>query len=289
MAEAEEVTAPPVENLGTLLPGDPVIRRPGCFQRFDFLAGTVTVPAMLWCHPESTGALLIAFNGAVRRKKAKNPAEIFQRSTWVHNIDSDVLFLADPTLRSDNQISIGWGQGGAGTYAIPAMAQTAFFVAEHLGVASSERVYFGSSAGGFQALQVAARDIGSRALVNNAQIDWTLYARRNVQAICQTSYHGRSAAEITKAYPDRTSAARAFGEFENVPRTKYLLNAASQNDAAKQLPALVAELGAGTAPAQQRVDVSMYADPARGHNPLPKSRTITEINQMLSEVSAAHE
>ena len=289
MVEAEETTAPPTEELGTLLPGDQLTRRSGRFQRFDVMAGTVPVSALLWSAENSGGTLLIAFNGAVRRKAGKEPSEVFQRSTWVHAIGSDVLFLADPTLRSDNRISIGWGQGQPGAYAIPALAQTAFFVAESLGVASPKRVYYGSSAGGFQALQVAARDAGARTLVNNAQIDWTLYARQNVRAICQTSHQGRSTAEITQAHPDRTSAARAFNEFENVPRTKYLLNAASKNDAAKQLPALVSQLGASSATAQRRVDVSMYTDPAGGHNPLPKSTTIAEINQMLSEQVSAHE
>lgn len=288
MVEAEEVTAPPIDKLGTLLPGDPVTRRPGRFQRFDFLAGKVSVPALLWCRSESTGTVLIAFNGAVRRKRAKNPAEVFQRSTWVHDINSDVLFLADPTLRSDNQISIGWGQGHVGAYAIPAMAQTAFSVAGALGIPSSKRVYFGSSAGGFQALQIAARDIGSRALVNNAQIDWTLYEPQNVETICQNTYEGQEPAVIAQNHPDRTSAARAFSEFENTPRTRYIVNAASDNDADKQLPALVSAVGAGAASAQPRIDISVYVDPAAGHTPLPKSTTITEINTLLSELVPAH-
>lgn len=272
---------PSIDRLGTLLPGDPLSRRPGRFQRFDVLAGTVTVPAMLWSAERPTGTLLIAFNGAVRRKAAKDPSEVFQRSSWVHDIDSDILFIADPTLRFDNEISIGWGQGGPEGYAIPAMAQTAFSAAESLGVGSAQRVYYGSSAGGFQALQVAARDVGSRALVNNAQIDWTLYARQNVQAICQHTYHGQSPEGVAQAYPDRTSVARAFAEFENIPRTRYLLNTASKNDVARQLPALLAGLQKGPTAAHPRVDVSLYADPAGGHNPLAKSTTITEINTIL--------
>lgn len=285
----EPATEPPVDNLGTLLPGDPLTRRSGRFQRFDVIAGTVTVPALLWSAEHPSGKLLIAFNGAVRRTAAKNPSEVFQRRTWVHDIHSDVLFLADPTLRSDNQISIGWGQGRPSGYAIPAMAQTVFSAADSLAVPSTSRMYFGSSAGGFQALQIAARDVGSRALVNNAQIDWTLYARANVQAICQNTYNGQSPEAIAQNYPDRTSVARAFAEFENTPRTRYLLNTSSKNDAARQLPALVAGLQTGPSTAHPRIDVSLYSDPTGGHNPLSKTTTIAEINRMLDDQVAEHE
>lgn len=289
MVETQETTTPPTNNLGTLLPGDRVSRQPGRFQRFDFLPGTVTVPAVLWSSEEPTDTLLIAFNGAVQRKSDKAPSEVFQRKTWVEDIHSDILFIADPTLRSGNEISIGWGQGGPGSYAIPAMAQTAFFIAESLEVPSTKRVYYGSSAGGFQALQIAARDTGARALINNAQIDWTLYMRGSVRSICRNTYDDQTPEEVARLHPDRTSAARAFAEFSNVPRTRYLINAASNNDATRQLPALVAGLKTAPASAKPRVDISVYVDPNGGHSPLSKKTTLMEINRMLDDQVAANE
>lgn len=264
-------------------------RRPGRFQRFDVIAGTVTVSAMLWCGEKATGTLLIAFNGAVARKNEKSPNEVFQRKKWVEDFHSDVLFIADPTLCADNQISIGWGQGTPGGYAIPAMAQTVFAVAESLEVASDKRVYYGSSAGGFQALQVAARDTGSQVLVNNAQIDWTLYMRQSVQAICRHSYSDQSPDEVSRSHPDRTSVPKAFAEFGNVPRTRYLINAASNNDASLQLPALIAGLKTAPASAQPRIDISVYVDPRGGHSPMSKLTTLKEINRMLDEQVVDHE
>lgn len=277
------VPEPPIDRIGTLLPGDPLTRRPGRFQRFDLIAGTVTVSALLWSAEQITGKLLIMFNGAVRRRDEKHPNEVFQRKTWVNDIRSDILFLSDPTLRSDNTVSIGWGQGQPGGYAVPALAQTAFSVAESLNVPSGDRIYFGSSAGGFQALQVGARDIDARVLVNNAQIDWTLYEPQNVRTICQNSYHGKAPSAVAQDHPDRTSVVRAFTEFENIPRTRYLVNAASENDAKHQLPALVDGLRTAPATASPRVDVSFYIDPNGGHAPLPRQATTSEINQMLDE------
>ncbi|WP_181276331.1 hypothetical protein [Brevibacterium oceani] len=273
---------PPFQRLGTLLPGDRIERRPGVFQRFDFRAGTVRVPALLWSRKEATNRLVIAFNGAVRRSPEKDPQEIFQRRTWVDDIDADVLFIADPTLRTDNRISIGWGQGTPGRYAIPAMAQIARFVAECLEIPAAARLYFGTSAGGFQALQAAARDEGSRALVNNPQIDWTLYMEKFVGMIARYSYGDRPTKDIAVDYPDRTSVAHAFASFGHTPRTRCLINAASRNDALAQLPALVDAL-----PAQKGelscFDVSLYSDARAGHNPMPRLATTTAINTILRE------
>ncbi|WP_240372418.1 hypothetical protein [Brevibacterium zhoupengii] len=169
------------------------------------------------------------------------------------------------------------------------MAQAVFAVAESLEVASDKRVYYGSSAGGFQALQVATRDIGSRVLVNNAQIDWTLYMRQSVQAICRHSYPDQSPDEVSRTHPDRTSVPKAFAEFGNVPRTRYLINAASNNDASLQLPALVAGLKTAPASAQPRIDISVYVDPHGGHSPMSKSTTLKEINRMLDEQAVDHD
>ena len=276
------VEAPPLERIGTLLPGERLERRPGVFQRFDFRAGTVSVPAMLWSRSDPSDRLIIAFNGAVRRTEDKDPREVFQRRTWVADIDADVLFLSDPTLAPDNQVSIGWGQGTPGQYTIPAMAQTARFVAESFGIPAGARLYFGSSAGGFQALQAAARDEGSRALVNNPQIDWTLYMPKYVDAISRYSYSGLPPEDITRAHPDRTSAARAFTEFGHLPRTRCFINTASRNDAQAQLPALVDGLPAVSGHRSQ-FDVRLYSDARGGHNPLPRPATIAAINGIVNE------
>ena len=284
MSDAALSEEPPFERMGTLLPGDRIERRPGLFQRFDFHAGTVTVPALLWSRVEPTGRLVIAFNGAVRRTPGKVPQEIFQRRTWVDDFDADVLFISDPTLRTDNQISIGWGQGAPGRFALPAMAQTARFVAECLEVPSAARLYFGTSAGGFQALQTAARDEGSRALVNNPQIDWTKYIPVYVTTIARQIYEGATPEETAENFPDRTSTAHAFAEFGHIPRTRCLLNAASENDALAQLPALVDALPAQSGE-RSCFDVSLYSDVRGGHNPLSKAATAAAVNAIVSEAA----
>lgn len=282
MSEGSMTEESPFDQLGTLLPGDRIERRPGIFQRFNFHVGTVRVSALLWCRHVPVGRLVIAFNGAVRRTPGKDPQEIFQRRTWVNDIEADILFLADPTLQADNRISIGWGQGTPGHYANPALAQTARFVAECLNIPPAARLYFGTSAGGFQALQAAARDEGCRALVNNPQIDWTKYMPTFVNTISRYSYEELPTEDIASDYPDRVSVGHAFAAFAHTPRTRCLINAASKNDALAQLPALVNALPA-QAGERSCFDVSLYSDVRGGHNPLPRLATTTAINDIVKE------
>ena len=50
--------------------------------------------------------MIVLFNGAVDRKKSDLP--VFQRRTWIDDIDANVLILDDPTLQMDDEMSVGW-------------------------------------------------------------------------------------------------------------------------------------------------------------------------------------
>lgn len=269
----------PFVSIGLVLPGAPLNLPPNTYLRLDVLSGNVVVPALIWVNADHRDRLLVAMNGAVTRRSAKKPTEVFQRRTWVEDIDSSVVFLADPTLQSDNTISIGWGQGGPGTYAIPAMAQTAQYIAGLLGVPSERRVYFGSSAGGFQALQLGIRDREAKVLVNNAQFDWTRYEPMNVRSICRHSYAGAAVEKVARAHPGRTSVIEAAREQGAHPHIRYLLNAASPDDSEIQLPAIIGALGReSNLSSGGALDIALYSDPKALHNPISKSRTLAEIN-----------
>lgn len=273
---------------GLVAPGTPLDLPEHTFLRVDVLSGNVVVPALVWVSGEHDDRLLVAMNGAVSRRSAKNPTEIFQRRTWVEQIESSVVFLADPTLQESNTISIGWGQGTYGSYAIPAMAQTAQYLAELLGVPSPRRVYYGSSAGGFQALQLGIRDPEAQVLVNNAQFDWTRYVPANVRSICRHSYGGAAVENVAKDHLGRTSAIEAARESDALPRIRYLLNAASQDDSEIQLRAMVEALGRAPDPAREpSTEVVMYSDPVAQHGPLSRRRTVTEINAAFERCSEA--
>lgn len=289
MTEEDRIGRRSVRNefvsLGVVVPGSRLPTEHGRYFRFDVLVGPVLVPVLLWLNARYSDRLLIASNGAVVRKKGESPADCFQRSSWVESFRSHTLFIADPTLQESNSISIGWGQGSPGAFALPAISQAAQWVADGLGVPSSRRLYFGSSAGGFQAMQLATRDAGSRCIVNNPQIDWTLYKKSFVRSVCDYSYSGMSATEVSAEFPHRTSVVNAFVESGYVPPTKYLVNTASADDLGVHLPELMSHMDKLSAiMAGRRIDVSPYYDVKSGHNPLPKVATLFEVNDTLDDL-----
>lgn len=280
--KTNDQTQPKFTLMGTLLLGSPFTPVPGTFNRFDLLIGTVRVSALLWISQEYPGRLVVATNGAVSRKDEIDPREVFQRRTWVEEFHGTALLISDPTIRPDNHLSIAWGQGSPHGFALPAMAQAAQFVASQLDIPAHRRLYYGSSAGGFQALQLAARDEKSRALVNNPQVDWTMYMPGSVKSICRYSYGTEDSAEVQAQYPDRTHAVKAFAETGYVPQVRYLLNAASDNDVNLQVGALFAGMGSIAAYASSpRIDIATYYDEHSGHIPLSKPRTLLEVNAQL--------
>lgn len=274
-------------QLGTLVLGSHFAPVPGTFNRFDLLIGTVRVSALLWISQEYPDRLVVATNGAVSRKDDVDPRGVFQRRTWVEDFHGSALVMSDPTIRPDNSLSIAWGQGAPQGFALPAMAQAAQFVAARLGIPAKRRLYYGSSAGGFQALQLAARDDRSRALVNNPQVDWTKYMARNVRSICRYSYGTEDVAEVRAQYPDRTHAVKAFAATGYVPPVRYLLNAASDNDVNLQAGALLKGMEDIAAfSSSPRIEIATYYDEKLGHMPIPKPRTLLEVNAQLDGFGA---
>lgn len=273
---------PEFTSLGTLHLGSELAAAPHTFNRFDLLVGTVRVNALLWINDRHPDRLVVATNGAVARKPGIDPREVFQRRTWVEEFRGSALFLSDPTIQPDNSLSIAWGQGSPRHFALPAMAQTAQHIAQKLNVPSARRLYYGSSAGGFQAMQLSTRDESSRTLVNNPQVDWTRYMATSVRSICRHAYETDDAAEVRAEFPARTHAVRAFAKTGYVPPMRYLLNTASSNDVTRQLDALMHGMKSISAlSAFPRIDIAAYYDEKSGHMPIPKQRTLQEINAQL--------
>ena len=272
----------PFDRLGTLALGQSLPERPERYLRFNALVGTVVVPLLLWMNPAHPEKLTVLTNGAVGREEGKSPWEVFQRRTWVEKIRSTCLFVADPTLSPENSIRIGWGQGSKHGYAIPAMSQAVLWVASLLNVDPENRLYYGSSSGGFQAMQLAARDAGAQVLVNNPQVDWSKYLPGYVRRVAQDVYGTAEIDDVIARWPSRVQVTQAFHELGHLPKLRMLVNAASRNDIAEQLPAFAQGLGALESwTATDHVEIEVYHHEALGHMPLHQPRTVREIHRAL--------
>ncbi|SNV78169.1 Uncharacterised protein [Corynebacterium imitans] len=253
--------------------------------RFKFLANGYVVPCHFVRSEEFSDRLLVTLNGAVDRSESKDPREIFQRRTWIDSLNANVLMISDATLHPDNDLQIGWAQGNGTDALLCAMAECVEYFRNLLGLRQDQVIFYGSSAGGFQAVALHAWFPGSRFLVNNAQFDWTLYYPSYVRDIAEHSYGGLDVENIRTAFPEKCNVLSRYLALQLPISGCYMLNVASAADMKKQLPVL-SRFMANRATEQPHVgmDISVkyYIDRKAGHLPLPKDQTLKELSVQLS-------
>lgn len=139
-----------------------------------------------------------------------------------------------------------------------------------------QRTYFGSSAGGFWAWSAAILDPGSRAVVNNAQIDWTRWMAGAVNALRTARFDGILPATIRTKHPARSSVLELWRQKKKPARVDYWVNVASDHDRVVDLPQVEAF-------AREHPDLAgnlrilRYDDEAAGHNPMGREDTVEAI------------
>lgn len=254
--------------------------------QFDFISSGCKISAFYYHREKYQGRLFVGFNGAVERKKGKDPRMVFQRRTWADSIEASSLFISDPTLHKDNNIQIGWGQGSAFSDPLTTMAQCVDYVRERLGGIGNESIlFFGSSAGGFQAIQAHSRFPGSRFVVNNAQLDWSKYYQRYVAEILKYSHHDSSLETLLELDPSSVNVLERFTRLNLPFRGEYWINATSKIDFAAQLPVVntfVKKLANNKTNPPFDFSIHYYIDQKKGHMPLAKDKTLSIVNEALS-------
>jgi len=248
----------------------------------EFYSKLVSSPKGILNIKANSDKLVILLNGAVDRNRSDGP--VFQRSSWVSDIPANVLNIADPTVNETNRLSIGWGQSVRGV-ALDDMSSMAIQIGNMLGVVNGDdRIYFGSSAGGFQAVQLATRDVGSKAIVNNPQTDWTYYMQTSVNAVRRDVYDSLPIEWIRDQYPGNCSIASALKQFGYYPEIDYYVNAESESDVNVHLRRFISEISDfENKEILKKLKINFYGDPVAGQNPLPKGRTISIINSHLTD------
>jgi len=153
--------------------------------------------------------LFVLLSGA--RNPAVQPLIKFDRWTWRNLFPGPVLFISDPTLLLDpEQLHIGWYVGTAEHDWKLAMAALVSNVAGRLGIPTSRIVCYGSSAGGFAAMTLAAALGDATAVAINPQTDVSKYSERFVKQFCDAAFGGRSPDMLTPQERSRLSAIEAM-------------------------------------------------------------------------------
>lgn len=226
---------------------------------------------------ENNDKLIFLSNGAVDRAKKEPP--VYMRSSWADDIDANCIFIDDRTIH-DTILRIGWGVGVQDRHYLEDYSIIAKKITTILNIKNEKVYYFGSSAGGFMSMQLAAMHNQTNAIVNNPQTAVLEFNRTHVEELCDTIFPGMSKEEILKNFSKRLNIVDAYKNSEYLPHLYYLQNRKCDRDMETQYNPFIRGLK------KQKIDESkftyiLYNDYERGHNPLMKNDLIKEIHKII--------
>lgn len=256
-------------------------------ERLRYLAHGYSIPVFFAPNSDYPNRLLVLLNGAVERTEDRDPREVFQRRSWVDLLDSNVLIMSDATIHPGNSLRIGWAQGNGTSALEHAMAECVDYFRRSLQIENENILFFGSSAGGYQAVALHSRFKGSRFVVNNAQFDWTRYYPSYVDKVLAHSFDSISVESARRNFPLRCNVLERFLDTNSRIEGTYWLNVASSIDYKAQLPVLnafMARRAASQPNTPMDISVDYYVDKRAGHMPRGKEHTVGRINRALLEI-----
>ncbi|WP_141761068.1 hypothetical protein [Corynebacterium sp. HMSC034B08] len=256
-------------------------------ERLRYLSHGYAIPAFFSPNKDYPNRLLVLLNGAVERTEDRDPREVFQRRSWVDRLDANVLIMSDATIHPGNSLRIGWAQGNGTSALEQAMAECVDYFRRYLQIENENILFFGSSAGGYQAIALHSRFNGSRFVVNNAQFDWTRYYQSYVDKVLAHSFDSISVESARRDFPMRCNVLERFLDSNSSIKGTYWLNIASSIDYKAQLPVLNAFMvrrAARQPNTPMDISVDFYADKRAGHMPRGKEHTVGRINRALLEI-----
>jgi pimeloyl-ACP methyl ester carboxylesterase len=230
--------------------------------------------------------LLVMLPGASKRSHGHID---FQRRTWSEDFPQhDVLVFTDPTLRPTNDIGLAWFQHSKDHYGLAAIASTIRRLIAATGHAETDITFFGSSAGGFGALQLAGVFPEASAIAFNPQIYLHKYTRSFFRAMLATCYPGMKESEVIEQFPDRITVKidpdlrkGKIYIFQNTcDETHLVRHLQPLLQTVEHQAFLQADLDANPA-AFGKINVVYFTDPALGHSPPSRETTVSMVQKLL--------
>lgn len=122
--------------------------------------------------------LFVVLNGALERARKTNLT--YQRYSWHPLFDGHVLYIADPTLFKYTSLSLAWYMGDKFTPLHGYLVDFVLSIAKNLNIERDHIVFYGSSGGGFTAMQLASYvSYGAVAVSINPQTSIMKYVDTN--------------------------------------------------------------------------------------------------------------
>lgn len=156
-----------------------------------------------------SASLVVCLHGSLDRARYQLPR--FERRRSLEDIDTNLLFLADPTLHTSDTLRIGWY---IGTEQVDATDRCAAMIRHTAAAVGAEQIIIqGASAGGFAALALAARLPDALAIVFSPQTNAGRFGEswaREFTAAAFPSYPDYPAVE--SAHPTRVDLATLWAK-----------------------------------------------------------------------------
>lgn len=152
--------------------------------------------------------LIVTPNGAVNRKTAELP--VFARWNWHGIFNSSILAISDPTLYLDDNLPIGWFAGTKYQKISTFVADAILKVASLLDIPPNRIIFWGSSAGGYASILLAAQIDGANFISANGQTQIINYYKGHIESYRQLFDSNATAESLAKNYPKQWSAITAL-------------------------------------------------------------------------------
>lgn len=168
--------------------------------------------------PEGIKNLFVMLPSAVDRNSMELPS--FNRWTWALEgfFPGHVFCISDPTLEENNQLSLGWLIGSKTKDATEDFANFIKKFAKAKKIPRERIVFYGSSAGGFAALALAAHIEGSIAVAINSQTEALMYENvHQVSLVKKICFDTEFPDEINYKFRNRLSMPNRW---KNVKKSK---------------------------------------------------------------------
>jgi len=230
--------------------------------------------------------LLIMLPGASKRAHGHID---FQRRTWSEDFpEHDVLTLTDPTLRPDNDIGLAWFQYNKDNYGLDAIATVVRRVIASTGHREVDITFFGSSAGGFGALQLAGAFPEANAIAINPQIYLYNYTRSFFKDMLETCYPDLKESDVLARFPNRMAVNIDLSS--RIGKIFIFQNTCDEIHVSRHLKPLLetmkhqtltqADVDADPA-AAGKFNVIYFTEATLGHSPPSRQMTLSMVGKLL--------
>lgn len=238
---------------------------------YDILWNGVHFEFCIHYKPESTRAVILGTEDVGGTKFRPS----FDRISWAKELPGTAIYYYDPTIYL-GESTVGWGYGTNDRWYLEDIAYLLHTILTKLGISAENTLFYGSSAGGYMSMCLAAM-LESRATVINPQFIvenfWPRLVERFKQSCLKEGEH---------LLPERTHAASVFQNENYFPPLHIIQNIRAERDVQTQLTPFLASLCSHPVDCGNRLNIEFYADDG-GHGAMPSKETcLLQIEEDLS-------